>query len=297
MTPGTSSWSRRPPCCRPGSCAAYVATAALEEARAAGSDRGDGPNDAMMALLDDEGLTSVVATNCEQQYGRPLVVGDRVLVRSVIESISDPKRTALGDGHFVTTRMDYVAVPDADVPVGETLSPEQLQGLFDAGDPVATQRFRILKYLPPDRPSAPGAKRAASAPRHHPGQRLLLRRCACRPTADPALHLVRHAAPPAAAGLRHVRLARVGHRRVERPRHRVQLRGGALPAGGRVRLPAAHRPGRARGGHPARGEPRRRRTRRRFRSAWSVEVEFVDHDDELSLPVFVPVGAGAGGGA
>ena len=69
-----------------------------------------------MGLLDDEGLTSVVATNCEQHYGRPLVVGDRVLVRSVIEAISDPKRTGLGTGRFVTTRLDYVAVPDADVP-------------------------------------------------------------------------------------------------------------------------------------------------------------------------------------
>ena len=67
-----------------------------------------------MSLLDEEGLTSVVATNCEQHYGRPLVVGDRVLVRSVIEAISDPKRTGLGTGRFITTRLDYVAVPDAD---------------------------------------------------------------------------------------------------------------------------------------------------------------------------------------
>ena len=88
-----------------------------EEARAEGAEQGSGPNEKMMALLDDEGLTSVVATNCEQHYGRPLVVGDRLLVRSVIEAISDPKRTGLGTGRFITTRLDYVAVPDADVPV------------------------------------------------------------------------------------------------------------------------------------------------------------------------------------
>ncbi len=64
-----------------------------EEARAQGAAQGSGPNEKMMALLDDEGLTSVVATNCEQHYDRPLVVGDRLLVRSVIEAISDPKRT------------------------------------------------------------------------------------------------------------------------------------------------------------------------------------------------------------
>ena len=49
----------------------------LEEARAEGAVTGSGPNETMMSLLDEEGLTSVVATNCEQHYGRPLVVGDR----------------------------------------------------------------------------------------------------------------------------------------------------------------------------------------------------------------------------
>ena len=127
----------------------------IEAARAAGTSQGDGPSDRMMRLLDDERLTSVVATNCEQQYGRALVVGDRVLVRSVIESISEPKRTGLGVGRFLTTRMDYVAVPDADVP--EDPSPADVQALYDAGEPVATMRFRILKYLPPAKGGAPGS--------------------------------------------------------------------------------------------------------------------------------------------
>jgi uncharacterized OB-fold protein/acyl dehydratase len=132
----------------------------VEAARAAGEVQGEGPSHRMMELLDGEGLTSVVATNSEQRYGRPLVVGDRVLVRSVIEAISDPKRTALGTGRFVTTRLDYVAVPDATVPTGE-LSAEQVQALYDAGEPVATMRFRILKFLPPQR-------KAPRPPRPHP---------------------------------------------------------------------------------------------------------------------------------
>jgi uncharacterized OB-fold protein/acyl dehydratase len=123
-----------------------------EEARAEGASQGSGPNETMMALLDDEGLTSVVATNCEQQYGRPLVVGDRLLVRSVIEAISDPKRTGLGTGRFITTRLDYVAVPDKNVPVW--VSDDEVQALYDAGEPVATMRFRILKYLPPAQKAA-----------------------------------------------------------------------------------------------------------------------------------------------
>jgi uncharacterized protein len=99
----------------------------IEEARAGGAEQGSGPNDVMMALLDEEGLTSVVATNCEQHYERPLVVGDRLLARSVIESISDAKRTGLGTGRFLTTRLDYVAVPDADVPPEEEVTPEVVQ--------------------------------------------------------------------------------------------------------------------------------------------------------------------------
>ncbi len=129
------------------------ASMAVEEARAAGAEQGSGPNDIMMGLLDDEGLTSVVATNCEQHYGRPLVVGERLLVRSMIESISDPKRTALGTGRFVTTRMDYVAVPDVDVPAAPVPA-QQVQTLFETGEPVATMRFRILKFLPPERTPA-----------------------------------------------------------------------------------------------------------------------------------------------
>jgi uncharacterized protein len=138
----------------------------LDEARAQGGERGSGPNEKMpnekmMALLDDEGLTSVVATNCEQHYDRPLVVGDRLLVRSVIEAISDPKRTGLGTGRFITTRLDYVAVPDSDVSVWPTTD-EEVQGLYEAGEPVATMRFRILKYLPPARkPPRPPRPRPA----------------------------------------------------------------------------------------------------------------------------------------
>ena len=210
-----------------------------EEARAEGAEQGSGPNEKMMALLDDEGLTSVVATNCEQSYGRPLVVGDRLLVRSVIEAISDPKRTGLGTGRFITTRLDYVAVPDADVPVW--VSADEVQKLYDAGEPVATMRFRILKYLPPAKKAADCGTSAPPASGHHPGQRVLVRGCPRTQAAHSALHLVRHAAPPAAAGLRGLRLPRVGHGRVERPRHALLLRGRALSAGAGVRVPAADR--------------------------------------------------------
>lgn len=106
----------------------YKISAEVDRARAEGRPLAD-PSalDTVFALLDEAGFTSIVATNCEQEYLRPLVPGDRLSVVSVIESISPEKRTALGDGHFVTTRMDYTD---------------------QHGAPVATMRFRVLRFRP-----------------------------------------------------------------------------------------------------------------------------------------------------
>ena len=89
----------------------------------------DGGNarDELMTLLDDAGFTSVVATNCEQEYHRYLHLGDHLSTTTIIESVSDEKATGLGVGHFVTTRVDYRT---------------------DQGELVATMRFRILKFKP-----------------------------------------------------------------------------------------------------------------------------------------------------
>jgi uncharacterized protein len=137
------------------------ATQLVEAARAAGTEAESTPHDLMMKLLDAEGLTSVVATNCEQHYGRPLVIGDRLFVRTVIESISDPKRTGLGTGRFVTTRLDFTALSDNEVPEDPTRS--QITGLAASGEPVATMRFRILKFLPPARGTASAKAEAPEA--------------------------------------------------------------------------------------------------------------------------------------
>ncbi|MFE9453036.1 bifunctional MaoC family dehydratase N-terminal/OB-fold nucleic acid binding domain-containing protein [Streptomyces sp. NPDC006739] len=91
-----------------------------------------GAYDELLALLDESGCTSVVATDCEQEYLRPLRPGDEVTFDAVIESVSGRKTTKLGTGYFVTTRMD-VRVD---------------------GDLVGTHRFRILKYAPA-RPGPP----------------------------------------------------------------------------------------------------------------------------------------------
>ncbi len=98
-----------------------------DAARAAGAVSADSPSDRLMALLDEGGFTSVVATNCTQHYERPLVLGDRLELTSVIDAVSSEKETALGTGHFVTNRLEY---------------------RDQHGELVATMRFRILKFRP-----------------------------------------------------------------------------------------------------------------------------------------------------
>jgi uncharacterized protein len=263
----------------------------LEEARADGAVTGSGPNETMMSLLDEEGLTSVVATNCEQHYGRPLVVGDRVLVRSVIETISEPKRTGLGTGRFITTRLDYVAVPDASAPEFSE-SEDEVQALYDAGEPVATMRFRILKYLPP-------VKKAARPPRPRPAltqdnafwfegaraHKLLIQHCTSCGT-------LRHPPLPACAVCRSLEWDTVeasgrGTLYSYVVVHYPQVPSFEYPLPiGLIELEEGTRVVANLDGMEldaiAIGMP--------------LQATFVDYDEELSLPVFVPAG-GAGKGA
>jgi len=101
--------------------------------------------DRMLALLDDEGRTSVVATNSHQHYVRPLRLGERLVMDTTIESVTPPKRTALGEGRFVTTRMEFRSMADPDA-AGDP------RAAFDAGELVATMRWSILKFVPKERP-------------------------------------------------------------------------------------------------------------------------------------------------
>jgi uncharacterized protein len=93
----------------------------------------DDPLGQMMTLLDDAGFTSVVATNCDQTYHRYLQPGETVSVTTKLDAVVGPKRTALGEGWFVTTLNTWS--------VGD--------------EPVAEMLFRVLKFAPvappPDR--------------------------------------------------------------------------------------------------------------------------------------------------
>ncbi len=133
---------------------------------------GGNPRDELMTLLDDAGFSSVVATNCEQEYDRMLHLGDHLRTRTVIDSISEEKHTGLGIGHFVTTRVEY-----------ETLD----------GEPVGRMLFRILKFKPGTGRQPAAETKQPAAPRPRPGitqdsaffwagareHRLLIQQCVC----------------------------------------------------------------------------------------------------------------------
>ncbi len=85
------------------------------------------PTGQVVSVLDEAGYTSVVATNCDQVYHRYLRHGEQLTVRSSLTDLVGPKRTALGEGWFFTTRNTW----------------------YSGDEPVATMDFRILKFRPP----------------------------------------------------------------------------------------------------------------------------------------------------
>ncbi len=95
----------------------------------------DDPLSRMMEILTDEGYTAVLGTNCDQTYERYLHVGEQVRVTTALDSVAGPKNTAMGEGYFVTSRNRwYVAKEDGQ------------------SELVATMLFRVLKFVPQERP-------------------------------------------------------------------------------------------------------------------------------------------------
>ncbi|MEU1351233.1 bifunctional MaoC family dehydratase N-terminal/OB-fold nucleic acid binding domain-containing protein [Streptomyces sp. NPDC005775] len=149
----------------------YAATVAPPEGGASGFDE-------LVALLDEGGYSSVVATDSEFTFLRELAPGDHIAVRETVESVSAEKRTGLGTGRFVTTLKTYTD---------------------GQGETVATQRWRTLRF----RPAPEKAPAAAAAPRPRPAvnrdnafffegaaqHRLLIQRCA-------SCSLLRHPSGP-----------------------------------------------------------------------------------------------------
>jgi hypothetical protein len=78
-----------------------------------------------LAFIEEAGFTSIVATNSEFEIERYPRLGDVITSTTVIEDVSDEKKTALGTGHFVTWVTTY-----AD----------------QNGEVLGRQRFRVLRF-------------------------------------------------------------------------------------------------------------------------------------------------------
>jgi len=105
--------------------------------------RGNDPSMNPMRALDTAGFTSVIATNSEHEYVRYLRLGDLLHGQSELVDVSEQKQTALGLGHFVTSRTSY-----------RTGSGEEVGRMF----------FRLLKFRPgTGRFASSGTRRSASS--------------------------------------------------------------------------------------------------------------------------------------
>ncbi|WP_110206810.1 bifunctional MaoC family dehydratase N-terminal/OB-fold nucleic acid binding domain-containing protein [Nocardioides daejeonensis] len=104
----------------------------------------DDPYAEFIALLNEGGYTSVVATDSDFEFMRELVPGDHVSADESVESISPEKTTGLGAGRFVTTVKTY---RDA------------------SGEVLATQKWRTLRFKPKAAAQAEPEKPQALRPR------------------------------------------------------------------------------------------------------------------------------------
>lgn len=108
-----------------------------------------------LALIEAQGMASVVAVNSELTFGRDVREGERLYYTTRLDSISPEKTTGLGTGFFVTLVMTYFS--------------EKTEGDEEVGQLL----FRVFKFRPANPVKKPDAaassdKAAAPAPAKRP---------------------------------------------------------------------------------------------------------------------------------
>jgi uncharacterized OB-fold protein/acyl dehydratase len=98
-------------------------------------ERPETPAGRVMAALDEAGYVGVVATNCEQTYDRYVRLGEQLRPSVRLGEVTGPKRTALGEGYFVTWYQRWYA----------------------GDERVAEMLFRVLKFKPAGGGASPPA--------------------------------------------------------------------------------------------------------------------------------------------
>jgi uncharacterized OB-fold protein len=108
------------------------------------------PQANVLTMLEEAGFTSTVAVNSELELVRYVRPGETLRSVQTLEAVSDEKETALGTGHFVTTRYRYTTTADEHV-----------------GNVV----FRVLKFKPGTARPAPPDATGADGPDPDPARR------------------------------------------------------------------------------------------------------------------------------
>ncbi|WP_018655432.1 OB-fold domain-containing protein [Actinomadura flavalba] len=115
-----------------------------------GAARAGSIADEPLRLLDGAGFTGVVATNCDQTYDRYVRVGEALRSTMRFGGVTGPKKTAMGEGYFVTW----------------------FQSWWDEdGARVAEMLFRVLKFRPRGAPRRPSGGRYPLRPAIGPDTR------------------------------------------------------------------------------------------------------------------------------
>jgi uncharacterized OB-fold protein len=112
--------------------------------------RPDLPRAKVLNLLDRNGFISTVAVNSELDIFRYVRPGELLQNIEVLDDVSPEKTTALGVGHFVTTRHRYTTAD---------------------GEPVGELLFRILKFKPGTGRTAAPAEGGRTGPDPNPALR------------------------------------------------------------------------------------------------------------------------------
>lgn len=100
-----------------------------------------------LRMLNENGYTGVVATNCDQTYDRYVKVGEQLHSTMRFGGVVGPKQTAMGEGYFVTWFQSWYG---------------------EDGERVAEMLFRVLKFKPKQR--AGGGKPSGAKPGKYPLQ-------------------------------------------------------------------------------------------------------------------------------
>jgi len=97
----------------------------------------------VLRMLDDGGYTGVLGTNCEHTYDRPARLGERLRATMRFGDVTGPKKTAMGEGYFVTWYESW----------------------YSGEERIAEMLFRVLKFRPaqPSPEPSPDVSRPAPA--------------------------------------------------------------------------------------------------------------------------------------